>query len=203
MRLQSQLLSEFLKERTLDSQPKILAQKEPHIVGKDMRLVCELYYLTLILAPQRVGVQALLMLTSKHGDVSVMVRSGNLLSDKLLHPKLVVVHYILRTLNHNPVTLVSDDTLRSIELHLPFRVGPRYQTRTGLLCRDRALIRLLHLNEDDLNGSLCHCLILPETWRIVNKKVEDMDPENVNATHWRITKWAARSTALNSETHII
>jgi ABC-type lipopolysaccharide export system ATPase subunit len=123
VRLKAQLLAEFLKERTLNSQPKILTLSEPLMVGVDMRLVLELNYLAVILAPQRMGVQTLLMLSSKDRNVGVMIRSGNLLSKKLLYPKLVVVNHRLWTLYDNPVTLISDDTVRSIRLHIAFRLA--------------------------------------------------------------------------------
>jgi len=66
-----------------------------------------------------------------------MIRSGNLLSNKLLYPKLVVVNHRLGALYNNPVTLVTDDTARSIVSHFTFRLvvvtglAPAYFPVTG------------------------------------------------------------------------
>lgn len=128
-----------------------MALEKPRMVSINMRAILKLHYFAFILTPQWVFVQTPLVFSSQHSNVRVVIRSRDFLSNELLNPKLVVVNYRVRALYDDPLTLVVDCPVRHINfvLHCAFINGPRYQTRIGLLSRDRGLIRLLHLNEDD------------------------------------------------------
>ena len=86
----------------------------------NLGVVFELDLLALILTPQWVLTQTLLVLTSQHSDVRLVIRGRDFLPQKLLDPPLVIVDDTERCLNNNPVTLVTDDTLRKIKLLVHF-----------------------------------------------------------------------------------
>jgi hypothetical protein len=79
------------------------------------------------------------VLSSQNSDVRLVIGSGNLLSNKLLYPKLVVVNHVPWTLYNNPITLVTDDAFGGIEFvfHVSFmlvlvtRLALAYSAVTG------------------------------------------------------------------------
>jgi hypothetical protein len=108
------------------------------------RKVLEPHHLTLILTPKRVDAQTLLMLARQDCDVRVMIGCRNLLADKLLHPKLVVVNYVVRALHDYPFATITNDSFGPVILfvHCSFMVGGYDESRTHLLPADNGLVPL-------------------------------------------------------------
>ena len=78
------------------------------------------------------------MLSSKNSDMRLVIGGRNLLTKKLLHPKLVIVNHSIRSLDYYPFAFVANSAFgsvylvhRALSLVLVTRLALAYSAVTG------------------------------------------------------------------------